>query len=223
MLPQPGEIDSLEVENGDTVEEDDKLATLASRAGKQTIKAPKAGTIINLSANEGDMVSAEEPFAIVADLDEMTAEFGVTSNVLDLIKKDKTYELTFQGETYEADVTEKSVMPNDQGLYTAKVSIENKGNVLLPGMVVQMMVPEKRVKDSVLIPTEALVEESDGAYVYVVSDGKVTKTEIETEEIQSDKTAVKSGLKTGDQVVVTGQTSLADGSEVEVVKEGESS
>src|SRR5690625_4810882 len=45
MVQMPGEIDSLEVEEGDEVKEDDLIAKLKTQAGIQNIRASKEGLI----------------------------------------------------------------------------------------------------------------------------------------------------------------------------------
>src|SRR5690625_6384226 len=63
MIQMPGEIDELEVENGDQIEEDDLIATLKTQAGQQNIEAPNKGEIVQLEVEEGDLVTDAEPLA----------------------------------------------------------------------------------------------------------------------------------------------------------------
>src|SRR5690625_3731851 len=48
MIQLPGEIDELEVKNGDQVEENDIIATLKTQVGQQHVKAPRKGEIAQL-------------------------------------------------------------------------------------------------------------------------------------------------------------------------------
>src|SRR5699024_8602807 len=75
MLTQPGELDELKVKNGDNVKKDDDLAVIKSEAGEQTIKAPKKGVVANMPDSTGNMVSNEEPFAMIIDLDDIKIKF----------------------------------------------------------------------------------------------------------------------------------------------------
>src|SRR5690625_4110628 len=75
MVQMPGEIDSLEVEEGDNVKEDDLIAKLKTQAGVQNIRASKDGTIVNLDVSEGDMVNDEDPLSMIADLEKVTVRF----------------------------------------------------------------------------------------------------------------------------------------------------
>lgn len=220
ILSSPGEIDELKVENGDKVKKDDHLATILTPAGKQSIKATKDGEIANLEVSEGDMASDSDPLAVITDTKKMKVNFSVTSNVRDLMKKDDKVKATIEKETYDATIASIDSMPDDTGLYPIEATIENKDNDLITGMIATINIPEKSVEKALLVPTEAIIEESDAAFIYVIKDNQSIRTEVELIESQSDQTAIEGEVKKGDKVVINGQLTLSDGAEVEIVKEG---
>ena len=221
MVQMPGEIDSLEVEEGDEVKEDDLIAKLKTQAGIQNIRASKEGLIVNLDADEGDMVSDEDPLALIADLEKMKVNFDITSSDHSLFSKDDERKVSYDDGEYDAEITKVGSMPGDTGLYSVQAKVDNEDEDILPGSILKLKVPTKRVKDSLLVPTEAIVEEDDEAYIFIVNDDKVTKTEVTVKESQTDETAIEADVKKGDQVVIKGQLSLTDGSQVNVVEAGE--
>src|SRR5690625_6641799 len=81
IAPLPGEIDTVEVKNGDQLEKDDLIETLKTEAGIQDIKASKAGEVAELNAQAGDMASTEEPLALLIDIEDMNVKLTVTSSV----------------------------------------------------------------------------------------------------------------------------------------------
>src|SRR5699024_1533209 len=115
MLQAPGEIDSLEVENGDMVEEDDLLATVLTQAGKQNIYASEDGEISNLEETEGSMVSNEEPLAVIVDMETLHLQLAVTAEIRSLFEKEETYPAMFADNEYDATITSIEKMPNDAG------------------------------------------------------------------------------------------------------------
>src|SRR5699024_12129207 len=98
MLETPGEIDTLEVEEGDKVEEDDIIAKVKTPAGTQNIRSPKDGTVVNIDASEGEMASGEEPLAINADMEKMKISFEVSTADNSLFKKEDTRTNEIRGE-----------------------------------------------------------------------------------------------------------------------------
>ncbi|MBY0098858.1 efflux RND transporter periplasmic adaptor subunit [Mesobacillus maritimus] len=218
VLQSPGEVDSLEVENGELVEEDDIIAKLSTPVGKQTIRAPKDGEVANLKAAEGDTVSTEEPFALIADLDTIKLNFTVTADVRKLVEVDKKMNVTIENKQYEATITSVSTMPDDTGLYPVDAKVDNENHTLLPGMVAELSVPEQQIKDAIIIPTASIIEEDDETFVYVVKDNQAKKQVITVVETQSAETAVEGDIQVGDSIIVTGQLTLSDGVQVNVVK-----
>ncbi|WP_099159433.1 efflux RND transporter periplasmic adaptor subunit [Virgibacillus ndiopensis] len=219
MLQAPGEITDLEVENGDKVDENDLIATISGR----NIYAPKSGQVANLTAEEGSIVSNSEPLAVIANLDSLKLQFNVTADDLGLFEKEAKHNAVIDGEELEAEVNSIGSMPNDTGLYSVEATINNEDAEILPGLVAVLHVPEQKVKDTIIVPTETIVEESGESFVYVVKDDQVAKINVTLKETQSNKTAIEGEVKKGDQVVTSGQLTLTDGSKVNVVKEGNKS
>src|SRR5690625_451250 len=223
VVQMPGEIDELKVENGDQVEEGDIIATLKTQAGTQNVGAPRKGEVIQLEQEEGDCATESEPLAMIIDLTEIKLDFTVTSHLRSLLEKDAELTTIINDEEYTAEITMIGTMPGETGLYPIEAKVNNEDEQILPGMVTVMQVPEKRIKKALILPTEAIIEESDETYVYIVQDDTVVKTDITILETQSDKTAVEGEIEVDDQIVINGQLTLEDGSKVNVVKEGNQS
>jgi len=223
MIQMPGEIEKLEVENGDIIEEDEVIATLITPAGKQEIKAPATGEINNLSYKEEDIAVETEPFATIVDTKEFLIQTGVTHQVRSLLEKGETYEAIIHDRAYEVEVTSIASMPDETGLYPIEAVVENNNDELIAGMIASLTIPEQKVENALILPTEAIVEESDGTFIYVVNDNVAVKTEIEVLVFQSELTAIKGEINEGDEVVINGQLTLTDGSQVNVVEEGNES
>lgn len=220
LVSVAGEVDELKVENGDKVEEDDIIAKLKTQMGVQDLKAPKDGEVIQLEAKEGDLVTEENPFAMIANLEKMEISFSVTDKVRELFKTEDKLKTIISDKEFEAEVTSVGKMPDDTGLYPITAKVENEDDDILSGMTVLIKVTEERIKESIILPTEAIVEEAEGSFVYLLEEDHVVKEEIDVKATQSDRTAIEGEVEEGDQVVINGQMTLSDGSKVNVVKEG---
>lgn len=219
MLQNPGEIDKLEVADGDKVKEDDTIATIVSPMGNETVQAESDGMITNLDAKEGDKASNEDPLAVIADVDTMIITVNVTAKVQSLFGKDDDYKTVIDDEEYDATIKRIEQMPDDTGLYPVEATVDNDDGDILPGMIGRMDVPEKKVKDAFIVPTSAVVTEEGESFIFIVRDDKAEKMDVEVKETQSDKTAIDGDVEADDAVVVNGQVTLSDGSEVDVTKE----
>ena len=126
----------------------------------------------------------------------------------------------YEGETFYGKVT--IVYPTvDQTTHTfpVEVTITNSEQKVRPGMFARATV-NFGDQTHVVVPDEALVKQigAGDRYVYVYKDGKVSYNKVELGKHLGDKYEILSGVNPGDDVVIAGQSRLANGKEVEVVK-----
>lgn len=219
MAGMVGEVDTLEVANGDEVEEDDLIATIKTPMGEQEIKAPVAGEVMNIEVDEGDITTEEDPIAMIVDMEELTIEFSVTDRIRSLFDADETYTVEVNKEEYKVTIDTIHSLPNDTGLYTVETTIKNKDRQILPGMVGKIILPEKKTADVLLLPTEAIMEDSEGSYLYMIKDGEAVRKAVDIIERQSNQTAFDGEVEEGDEVIINGQLTVSDGQRIEVVEE----
>src|SRR5699024_2566688 len=219
ILQNPGEIDSLEVAEGDHVEEDDMLATIMTPAGEESVRAEADGMITDLDGSEGSQVSNEDPLAVIVDVDKMKITLNVTANVRDLFAKDDELQTVIEDDEYDATIKSVKEMPDDTGLYPIEADVENDDGDILSGMIGRVEVPEKKVKDTLIVPTAAVITEQDDTFIFIAHDDKAEKVDVTTAEMQSDQTAIEGDVEPGDQVIIDGQTMLEDGGKIDVTAE----
>src|SRR3546814_2357974 len=71
------------------------------------------------------------------------------------------------------------------GMVTLRISFANPDHRLLPGLYVEVDLPQARADNAILVPQSAVMRNSKGEpSVWVVSDGKV-RSEEHTSELQS--------------------------------------
>jgi membrane fusion protein, multidrug efflux system len=212
----PGEVKDVRVENGEEVKDDNIIIQISTAAGNQNVRATTDGEVINLLVNEGDTVNPEEPVAMVADLDTIKIEFSVTKQLLSLLSEEDKVNVLVEDKEYEATVTNVGTLANETGLYSVIATVDNEEREILPGVVADIHIPEKKVESAILVPTSSIVSEDTKSFIFTVKDNVATKQEVKVLETESDVTAIEGKVKAGDQVVTTGQLTLTDGAEVNV-------
>ena len=220
MIEVPGEIKTLNVKNGDEVSKDKNIATIKTQAGDQTVKAPKAGTVAQLNVQEGGFQSNEDPLLMLVDLDKVKISFQVATNAKDQFKTDKNIDVYVDDKKYKAKILPVDTVPGESGQFTIEAEIDNEKEKLTPGMTGKVAITDKKVKDTLIVPTAAIISEYEDDFVYIVKDGKAKKVAVEVVETQTETSAVKGKLKKGEEIVVSGHFTLTDDSQVEVVKDG---
>ncbi|KAB8126750.1 efflux RND transporter periplasmic adaptor subunit [Gracilibacillus oryzae] len=218
----PGEVTELNVTNGDTVEEGDTLATIQSQQGNINIEAPAAGTVTQLSANENSIVSNQEPFAAIIDLEQLTVQLQVPDVQLDLFQEGEQVVLHMKSaeeETHEATIEYVSRTAGESGLFPIDLSFDNAATQYNAGVIATVELEEVVVENATLIPTSALVETNDETFVYTIEDNQAKKVEVTVQATQSEVTAVEAELASGTQLITSGHLTLSDGSEIEIIGE----
>lgn len=223
MLSAPGEVDELKVDNGDEVNKDKSIALIKSEMGEETIKAPSKGIVASLPDSTGQIVSNEEPFAIILDLSDVLVQATMTQNMRDLFKKDDEVKVDIKGEEYKGKVQAIDPLPNENGELVLNVRVENKDEKISSGEQAQITVNKTLKKDVLIVPSEAVLTSEDEEYVYLIEDSKAKKVIVEVLDAQTKETAVKGEIKAEDDIVINGQSLLSDGIEVEQEKAGDKS
>lgn len=227
MVPMAGKVDSLDVSNGDQVEEDDVIMTIIGAETGQSfeIVAQNDGEITGLTAAEGAMVSNTEPVAVIADLDQLKIQVDVTASNLELFKMDEEVAIQFTGDEESSVATVDYIpsVPNESGLFPVELKLENDDKQWKAGMVAVLTLTEKRIEDTFLIPTASLIEEGDESFVFLVDGDTVKKALVTVTKIETDVTAIEAELEKGNKIVTSGQLTLSDGSKIKVANGGSES
>jgi multidrug efflux system membrane fusion protein len=103
------------------------------------------------------------------------------------------------------------------GTVKLRASFDNADNALFPSQFVNARLLVDTLHDTVIVPTPAVQRGAPGTYVYVVNaDDTVSVQPIKIGPADGDRTAVTSGLKPGQQVVIDGADRLRDKAKVTV-------
>jgi RND family efflux transporter MFP subunit len=102
--------------------------------------------------------------------------------------------------------------------FRAEIHIANSNGTLKAGTTAKVKILLKRHENVLLLPTDAIRNDGVQQSVMVVSDkGKATRRIISPGAFSDTQTLVKSGLHTGDRVIVSGQQLATEGTPVRIV------
>jgi membrane fusion protein, multidrug efflux system len=110
-----------------------------------------------------------------------------------------------------------NTVQNTTGTVNLRATIANSDHHFWPGQFVNVTLVLSTVKAAVLIPNQATQISQQGSYVFVVKpDGTAELRPITLGQRQGDDIVVTKGVAAGEQVVVTGQLTVAPGAKVRV-------
>ena len=184
--------------------------------------APISGVVTARNYDDGDMYGSN-PILTIEQTNPVKVMVNISESYYKQVYKGMPVDISldaYEGETFYGKVT--IVYPTiDQTTHTfpVEVTITNSEQKVRPGMFARATVNFGN-QTHVVVPDEALVKQigAGDRYVYVYKDGKVSYNKVELGKHMNDKYEILSGVQSGDDVVIAGQSRLANGKEVEVVK-----
>src|SRR4029077_18896264 len=139
------------------------------------------------------------------------AAFGVAAGIDTVVRVPELPDREFPGTvTRIAD----ALQPGTRTLLT-EVDIPNPDGALTPGIycTVEFRIPRKT--PSLSVPADAIIFNRNGMQVAVVSNGKAEIRKVGVKRDLGTRVEVDSGIKAGDQVLLTPPVTLIDGSKVQ--------
>jgi membrane fusion protein, multidrug efflux system len=190
------------------------------------IKSPINGRVGLRNVDVGNLVGpSTPPLVTIQGLDPIYTDFTVAENDLPLVRK-YLGGPNVKVETYLAD---GSIRPRVGDLYfidnavqpgsgTVKVRgvTPNPDHALWPSEFVLVRFILDMLKNATLVPSQAVQVSQSGPFVFVLKpDDTVDLRPVEPgQPEEGDLVVIKSGLKPGETVVVTGQLALSPGAKV---------
>ena len=182
--------------------------------------APISGTILSLNAAEGSYVGPTAPVAVIDGVDRLEIAVSVSEALVPKLAEGDEVDVSISALSVQLVGTIKKIERSasmQTKLYNVAISLPEEVEGLLSGMFADVSFRTDTSKDTIVIPTEAILTTNDIQYVFVVENGAARYVEISTGLTGSGITEVTAGLKSGDQLVTVGQAYLSDGDAVRIV------
>lgn len=185
--------------------------------------SPINGIVTARNYDNGDMYSGAAPVLVVEQITPVKLMINVSEGSFTKIKKGDAVSVkldVYGDEEFTGKVS--LIYPTiDAATRTFPVEIQltNSDQRVRPGMFARVVV-NYGTQEHVVVPDLAIVKRagSGDRYVYVYKDGKVSHNKVELGRRMNTEYELISGVDNNSQVVIAGQSKLADGIEVEVEK-----
>lgn len=202
---------------------------LARRHLEETaLKAPFNAYVVDVTSQEGRMVSANDKVATLIDRDWVEVKFTLSDEQFGRIlggdkalegrKIDVFWVLGEKKILYPATIERVGAQVNATtgGVEVlARISDPNHPVALRSGAFVEVMVPDKTFVDVFRIPPTSLYE---GNTVYVIENGRLTERSIKVVGAVQNDLLVEGPLNTGDHILTTRVSTPGTGVRVDEIK-----
>jgi RND family efflux transporter MFP subunit len=196
------------------------------------IRAPFKGVVISKDAQPGEMVSpisagggyTRTGIATLVDMDSREVEIDVNEAYINRVSAGQRAECVLDAyPDWRIPAHVISIVPTadrQKATVRVRIGLDRLDPRILPDMGVKVSFLEDAATRSsaprVRVPANAIVTGDDGAYVWVVRDGKVERRAVQTGESEGDQVEVATGLEGGETLVVDAPARLRDGNAVEL-------
>ncbi|MCH4552317.1 efflux RND transporter periplasmic adaptor subunit [Aestuariibaculum lutulentum] len=201
--------------------------SIVANIGYATVKSPVDGYVGAINFREGSLVSPNDamPLTTVSDIEEVYAFFSLNEaqyvnylqsakgqNKVDRIKNLPQVNLILaNGQVYsEKGTIETSTgqINTNTGTINIRAKFDNPNEILTNGNSGNIRIPTE-YKNVIVVPQSATFEQQKDVVIYTLgSDNKIKATVIKVSGAVDNLYVVESGLKAGDNIVVSGLSKL---------------
>lgn len=185
-----------------------ELARLKKADPTTTFYSTATGFITTLDIREGDYVMEGGTIVKLADLSTLWAEAQVYTSQLASIDRNSIAFVQlpdFDGKEIKGKIEFMNPEINpDTRINLIRIAIPNPGNQLKPGMPAYVLLksPPRR---SLTLPIDAVIRDGNGATIWIKTANNTFKSVmVQTGLENDDRIEIRSGLKAGDVVVISG-------------------
>lgn len=189
--------------------------------------APNNGTIASISTEVNENVTAGQVVAVLNVSGDMEISLGLPESVINYVKQNMEVNISFSAiadTQFKGIVTEVApAVDVNTATYLIRVTVSNPTNSIKSGMAANVIFDfgdHKNDQSTLVVPTHAVGEDSNGRFVFVVVNegdiSKVKKQQITIGNLTAEGFEVKSGLTVGQKIATAGLQTLLDGQEVKL-------
>ena len=185
------------------------------------IRAPFGGKIENVKVEKGSFVAKGTVLSDLLDISSLKINVYLSEQEAFSLKPGQAAQI--KSAVLSAPVTGKITTISDKadasGKFLTEVNYDNSGKESLKaGMLTDVSFSVGSTIKGLSIPMSALVGTARQGKVYVVNGSQVELRSIRPGISTTDKIQVLEGLKAGEQVVISGQLNLENGSTISINK-----
>ncbi len=183
-------------------------------AGRYVIRAPIAGTVLEMHAVTGEFVESGREIMLVGDTAGLWVWVDLFEKHLDAVSTaQRSGNLTatvkvdaYPGETFVGTLDHVGqVMDEASRTVKARVSLANPGGRLRPGMFADVTLHPEGARDALAVPATAVLSDAGRDFVFVRHDGEYFLRRPVTRGISNgDFLEVAGGLSPGQEIVTVG-------------------
>lgn len=182
-----------------------------------TVTSPVSGTITSIGISEHNMASPSQPAYTIQCDEPGKVVFYVAEKTMREIQVGNAATMERDGVSFGGKIVSVSeVVDATQGLYRVEAQADD-GKMLPPsGSSVSVLTISRQSDDALTIPAGCIYYDGEQAYIYVQEGNVAHRRDITVGLMESDHVEVTEGLSAEDGVIVSWNSNMRDGAEIQV-------
>jgi membrane fusion protein (multidrug efflux system) len=231
-----GKLVDVKVEEGERVASDQVLAVVDRDVDgvhfqPAEVTSPVMGIVGKVYLDQGARVSPPDPgpgmgtpILRIVNMDQVKVVVSVIERDFSKIKLNQKAAISvgaYPDEEFSGKITLISPTINPMTrTASVEIIIPNPNHRLKPGMFAKVDIIIREKADAILIPTYAVLEQSEVHKVFILANGKATSEVVQLGADQGELVEAVSGVNVGDSLVVAGHHRISSGETVRVIQGG---
>jgi membrane fusion protein, multidrug efflux system len=184
------------------------------------LHSPLDGIINKLHVDQGEFVGRGEPVADLVNVDKVEIRVNVPELDVRFLAVKQPVMVTIDAlperkiggvvdfVSFKADAITKT--------FQVKIMVDNEDKSVRAGMIARVAFQRRIIPDALIAPLFALVDRGGERLLYVEKDGVAQARVVDIGVIEGDRVQITGGLEPGDQLIVSGQNDVQEGTIVQV-------
>jgi RND family efflux transporter MFP subunit len=204
------------------------LTGLEERLGRTVVRAPFSGVLDDRFVDVGAMVNPGDAIGRLVDLSPIKVAAGVPERYAPDVRVGDEAVVQFEvlDEPYTSRIGYVGATVDPQNrTFRIEVELANPNGLIKPQMVAGMSVTRRSVSEAIVVPQDALVRVENGYVVFVLGEREGVQVAearpVTLGPTRRNLVVIQEGVTAGEQLIVVGHRSVADGDRVNVVTRGQ--
>lgn len=186
------------------------------------VRAPGPGVVIEKEITQGEVIEAGKKVFTISDLSTVWVLLNIFEKDLAQVSKNTAVKIetdAYPGETFEGKVAYIGDVVDPQNrTISLRVAVANPNRRLKPGMFAKAEIVTASISAQAIVIPSGAIQRVEGKPIAFVqqADGAFAKRDLELGRQTGDRVEIKSGLKEGERVAITGTFTLKS----ELLKDG---
>jgi membrane fusion protein (multidrug efflux system) len=194
-----------------------EVELIKAQIDKTEIRAPFSGIIGLKNVSEGSFVNSSMVIASLQNINPIKIDFSIPERYSSMVSNGDEIIFTISGNNKKYIGKAYAIEPKiDPVTRTLKIRAlcSNTGREILPGSFANVELVLKKIENTILVPSEALIPDIKGQKVFLYKSGIAVPQQVETGIRTDVNVQLTSGVSEGDTIITSGMLQLRPGTPV---------